>query len=266
MRCDGAAYLASSADRLLKLAGGEAKLAALAAEDGDFDFSVLTGGRVRSLFEVGRWWEKEDRPGVERLRQQVMDEKVGYFMYDNGVLGDKVRRYACFAGKHSGADLVRFFQVEVPGGLDRAPGELLTETNVRCALLDLNLTLWGGRSDRLRAGASWRLPGVRWFALKKWPGCYLASRDGYRDGNVLKGYGIEIADVDQAHSSSLNGYASDLFELLQHLPDEYARDLRLLPSMRTPKRWSECYRNGGMVSSFLITRSNLCRYLDRFES
>lgn len=254
-----------SDERATYLARGEAELANLVAQDGDFNFSSLPGGRVRSLYETGRWWEREGMPGVARLRQQVMDGTVDYFMYArDSSWGDlSVRSRVCFVPENCiGGAQVRHF-LESPAGLARAPGELLTGANVESAVHGLRFDLLNGVPAAL-AGHR----GMRWYSMPVWLNNYLVSGERYRDGNVLGRYGIRRLNemgVGASHPRfRLDELGRALFELLGYSGARWLNPLRLLPSMRVPERWSECYQGGRFVSSFLVADRGMLEHLNGF--
>lgn len=247
---------------------GLSGVADLVASDGEFDFALLPLDRVRDLYEAGRWWEREwdhesVASGVARLRRQVLDGEVDYFLHDMG--GGSGRKYACFAPNcYVGGPLIRFFQ-EVCG-LNRAPAELLTRRNAEMAVEWVRIDL--------REQLAWKVSSLggrmRFFRLEGWDGCAVVL-GGWLSGLVkLSGMGVEAAEVDLAGATNIfNGsdeqldrYGRHLFELAGLFGDpKFFNPLRLLPSMRAPESWEECYRDGEFRSDVLIATSELLEHL-----
>lgn len=266
------------------LAGDWGELAELVEEDEEFDFSVMPEADLVLLFEAGQWWDKENRLGVARLKQQVLSGAVDYFMYDgrrtyrlNGKKAVLMENYlpkrerVCFTTTSCvGTSRIHYFQQVVEGGLSRAPRELLAPENVEECVADLRLGLERALDDLIFDGCSMRI-----FALDGWSGCSVVS-DGqaYRDWDFLRQRGVKLGahhnrrlgsplETPSALVAYLDRVGHSLIELVDYVPGLVPSPLRLLPSLAAPKSWSECVTTRGKVSSsFLIATPELLDYLD----
>lgn len=270
------------------LASDWRELAELVSEDGDFDFSQLYPSEVQSLFEVGRWWEK-NRPGITRLEQQVRDGAADYFTYtDSRKLAKTVSWYAvplmnlrkepldrqdvpleiCFVSRGDHKTLLGACIAEherFGKRMERLPSGVATQKNIKELYDELRSSTFSKVVfDRCRDERT------SCYYLRGWPGSCLVSHGGNvnADGRAMHLHDVSIGDkyvrLPEEMSIFIRPRAGEQLLLLCDLYPKHARNpILLLPELREVASWSECIdEHDRVTSSFLVASPDLLKYMD----